>query len=205
MKSDNRTRCLRWKDRRGPAVWFLNTLTIIKVSNSHGQLSIIDHRMPPGHRTAIMKVRMRCSSRMADSRDSTRITHGAPGPALWCSRRAPSRTASPPPAPARAGSSSVVPPGGFDESGAAAGESAPDLRLPGLVRPDPDRLTQLATATAFRSSGYPVVAISGDAVRKPPAGRTLRADRPNRDRHRQRDTTLRIACITAGTRAHQHS
>jgi hypothetical protein len=34
----------------GQPFWFLNTLTITKVSSghSHGQLSILDHRVPPG-------------------------------------------------------------------------------------------------------------------------------------------------------------
>lgn len=35
---------------QGQPFWFLNTLTITKVSSghSHGQLSILDHRVPPG-------------------------------------------------------------------------------------------------------------------------------------------------------------
>ena len=37
-------------------------------------------------------------------------------------------------------------PGGFDQFVAAAGEPAPDLRLPGAVPPGLARLTQLVTA-----------------------------------------------------------
>jgi len=40
----------------------------------------------------------------------------------------------------------VASPGGFDQFVAAAGEPAPDLRLPVPVPPDPARLTRLATA-----------------------------------------------------------
>ena len=38
----------------GQAFWFLNTLTINKISTSdtHGQLSIVDHRVPAGLRAA---------------------------------------------------------------------------------------------------------------------------------------------------------
>ena len=40
----------------------------------------------------------------------------------------------------------IVALGGFDQFVAAAGERAPDLRLPEPVPPDPARLTQLAAA-----------------------------------------------------------
>jgi mannose-6-phosphate isomerase-like protein (cupin superfamily) len=52
MKSQNSTRTSGFvvAADEGPSYWFLNTLTITKVGSdhSHGQLSILDHRVPPG-------------------------------------------------------------------------------------------------------------------------------------------------------------
>jgi hypothetical protein len=52
MKSENLTRTSGFvvAADEGQPYWFLNTLTITKVGSdqSHGQMSILDHRVPPG-------------------------------------------------------------------------------------------------------------------------------------------------------------
>ena len=113
MKPANRTRAGGFvvAADEGQPFWFLNTLTITKVGSghSHGLLSILDHRVPPGfappphlhHQTdeALLVLDGQLNG-------SAGTTHGRPGPARWCSCPAPSRTASPSPTPGRAGSSS---------------------------------------------------------------------------------------------------
>jgi mannose-6-phosphate isomerase-like protein (cupin superfamily) len=52
MNSGNQvtTGCFVLAADDGQAIWFLNTLTITKVGSDqcHGQMSIVDHRVPPG-------------------------------------------------------------------------------------------------------------------------------------------------------------
>ena len=98
-------------DDDGEPFWFLNTLTITKVGAGHsqGQLSIVDHRMPPGfappphiHQEtdeALLVLDGQFQGFCGDS-------GWTPGPARWCSCRAPCRTASPSLTPGQAGSSS---------------------------------------------------------------------------------------------------
>ena len=95
----------------GQPFWFLNTLTITKVGSDqcHDQMSIVDHRVPPGfapRRISTTTATKRCSSWTARSTGSAGTTDGGPGPARWYSCPARSRTASPSPTPDRAGSSS---------------------------------------------------------------------------------------------------
>ena len=100
---------------QGQAFWFLNTLTITKVtsSDSQGRLSIVDHRVPPGfappphihhHSDEAFYIPDGTSPGSAGTRP------GQPGPAAWCSCHAASPTASPSPRPPRAGPSSWSPP-----------------------------------------------------------------------------------------------
>ena len=153
MKAGNHTRTGGFvvTADEGQPFWFLNTLTITKVSSrhSHGQLSIVDHRVPPGfappphlhHHSdeALLILDGQLNGFCGDH------PWKAPPGSLVLMPRA-YRTASPSPTPARPGSSSWPHPGGFDEFVAAAGEPAPDLRLPHPVPPDPALLTRLAAA-----------------------------------------------------------
>ena len=96
---------------QGQPYWFLGTLTIAKVSSDqcNGQLSILDHRVPPGfappphlhHHTdeALLILDGQLEGFCGDRRWQA-------GPARWCSCPARSRTASPSQTPGRAGSSS---------------------------------------------------------------------------------------------------
>jgi quercetin dioxygenase-like cupin family protein len=139
----------------GQAFWFLNTLTINKVaaSDSHGQLSIVDHRVPPGfappphlHEAADEALLVLdghfegfCGDQLwqADPGSLVFMPHGIPhGFHLW--QASPGRIIV------------IAAPGGFDQFVAAAGQPALDLRLPDPVPPDPARLTQLAAAHGIR-------------------------------------------------------
>ena len=139
----------------GRAFWFLNTLTINKVgaAETEGRLSIVDHRVPPGfappphiHRASDEtflvldgQVQGFCGSQAWTAGPGSlvflpsgiphgfQVSHAGPGRLIV-----------------------IVSPGGFDQFVAAAGEPAPDLRLPDPVPPDPGRLAQLAAAHGIR-------------------------------------------------------
>jgi hypothetical protein len=148
MKSGNRAHISGFvvAAEEGQPFWFLNTLTINKVGSqdTQGQLSIADHRVPPASRRRPASMRQatkRCSFWTASSTGSAVTGRGAPGPARWCScrERSPHGFTVSPAAPGRI--IVVVSPGGFDQFVAAADESAPDLRLPDPIPPDPALLT----------------------------------------------------------------
>ena len=135
----------------GQPFWFLNTLTITKVGSghSHGQLSILDHRVPPGfappahlhHQTdeALLVLDGQLNGFCGDH-----PWQAGPGSLVFMPRAIPHGFAVSDAGPGRI--IIVACPGGFDQFVAAAGEPAPDLCLPVPVPPDPARLTQLAAA-----------------------------------------------------------
>ena len=113
MKPANRTRADGFvvAADEGQPFWFLNTLTITKVGSghSHGQLSILDHRVPPGfappphlhHQTdeALLVLDGQLNGFCGDH-----PWQAGPGSLVFMPRAI--RTASPSPTPGRAGSSS---------------------------------------------------------------------------------------------------
>jgi mannose-6-phosphate isomerase-like protein (cupin superfamily) len=130
---------------------FLNTLTITKVASGqcHGQLSILDHRVPPGfappphlhHHSdeALLVLDGQLEGFCGEHR-----WRAGPGSLVFMPRAIPHGFTVSDAGPGRI--IIVASPGGFDEFVAAAGEPAPDLRLPVPVPPDPARLTRLAAA-----------------------------------------------------------
>jgi quercetin dioxygenase-like cupin family protein len=135
----------------GQAFWFLNTLTINKIrsEDSHGQLSIVDHRVPAGfapppHIHTRSDEALLVVDGQFDGFCGAQAWRAGPGSLVYLPHGIPHGfTVS------DAGSGRiivVVSPGGFDQFVAAAGEPARDLRLPQPVPPDPARLTQLAAA-----------------------------------------------------------
>jgi quercetin dioxygenase-like cupin family protein len=135
----------------GRAFRFLNTLTINKVGSedSHGQLSIVDHRVPPGFAPP---------PHVHEASDETflvldgefegfcgdRAWKAGPGSLVFLPRRIPHGFNVSEAGPGRA--ILVLSPGGFDQFVAALGEPTNDLRLPDPVPPDPARVVQLAAA-----------------------------------------------------------
>jgi mannose-6-phosphate isomerase-like protein (cupin superfamily) len=136
---------------QGQPFWFLNTLTITKVGSdhSHGQLSILDHRVPPGfappphlhHHSdeALLILDGQLDGFCGDHR-----WQAGPGSLVFMPRAIPHGFTVSDAGPGRI--IIVASPGGFDQLVAAAGEPALDLCLPVPVPPDPARLTHLAAA-----------------------------------------------------------
>jgi quercetin dioxygenase-like cupin family protein len=135
----------------GQAFWFLNTLTINKVSSNHsqGQLSIVDHRVPAGfappphiHQASDEAFLVLDGELEGFCGDQT--WRAGPGSLVYLPHGVPHCFTVSAAGPGRI--LVVVTPGGFDQFVAAAGEPARDLRLPEPAAPDPARLTQLAAA-----------------------------------------------------------
>jgi quercetin dioxygenase-like cupin family protein len=136
---------------QGQAFWFLNTLTINKVTSgdSQGRLCIVDHRVPPGfappphihhHSDEAFSIldgdfNGFCGDQAWQAGPGCLVflPHGIPH-GFTVSHDGPGRAII------------VVSPGGFDNLVADLGEPAPELRLPEPVPPDPARITQLAAA-----------------------------------------------------------
>ena len=146
----------------GQPFWFLNTLTITKVGSDQcgGQLSIVDHRVPPGfappphlhHQTdeALLVLDGQLNGFCGDH-----PWQAGPGSLVFMPRAIPHGFAVSDAGPGRI--IIVACPGGFDQFVAAAGEPAPDLCLPVPVPPDPARLTQLAAAHGIQILPHPSV------------------------------------------------
>lgn len=135
----------------GQAFWFLNTLTINKVSSghSHGRVSIDDHRMPPGfapppHIHQASDEMLLVLDGQLEGFCGDQKWQAGPGSLVFLPRAIPHGfTVS------EAGQGRILviaSPGGFDQFVAAAGEPAQALRLPEPVPPDPVLLTRLAAA-----------------------------------------------------------
>jgi mannose-6-phosphate isomerase-like protein (cupin superfamily) len=153
MKSQNHTRASGFvvAADEGQPFWFLNTLTITKVGSDQcgGQMSIVDHRVPPGfappphlhHHSdeALLILDGHLDGFCGDHR-----WRAGPGSLVFMPRAIPHGFAVSDAGPGRI--IIVASPGGFDQFVAAVGEPAPDLCLPVPVPPDPARLTQLAAA-----------------------------------------------------------
>ena len=153
MKSQNHTRTSGFvlAADEGQPFWFLNTLTITKVTSgdSQGQLSIVDHRVPPGFAPPPHIHHHSDEAFLILDGDFTGFCghqHWAAGPGclVFLPRGLPHGFTVSPAGPGRA--IIVVSPSGFDDFVAAAGEPAQQLRLPDPVPPDPARLAQLAAA-----------------------------------------------------------
>ena len=174
----------------GQPFWFLNTLTITKVGSDqcHGQMSIVDHRIPPGfappphlhHHSdeALLILDGQLDGFCGDHR-----WQAGPGSLVFMPRAIPHGFAVSDAGPGRI--IIVASPGGFDQFVAAAGEPASYLCLPVPVPPDPARLTQLAAATASRSCPARTVTTPGKLPRICPRVRRavppeLRASAANR-------------------------
>ena len=152
----------------GQPFWFLNTLTITKVGSghSHGQLSILDHRVPPGfappshlhHQTdeALLVLDGQLNGFCGDH-----PWQAGPGSLVFMPRAIPHGFAVSDAGPGRI--IIVACPGGFDQFVAAAGEPAPDLCLPVPVPPDRARLTQLAAAHGIQILPIPALTSTGQA------------------------------------------
>ena len=135
----------------GQAFWFLNTLTINKVSSddSQGQLSIVDHRVPAGfapppHIHQASDEAFLVLDGEFEGFCGDQAWRAGPGSLVYLPHGIPHGFTVSAAGPGRI--IVVVSPGGFDQFVAAAGEPARDLRLPEPVAPDPARLTQLAAA-----------------------------------------------------------
>ena len=136
----------------GPPYWFLNTLTITKVGSDqcHGQMSILDHRVPPGfappphihHHSdeALLILDGQLDGLCGDSR-----WRAGPGSLVFMPRAIPHGLASSP-TPGRGGLSSWPHPVASTSSSRPQAGQHPDLCLPVPVPPDPARLTELAAA-----------------------------------------------------------
>ena len=153
MKSENLTRASGFVVTAddGEPLWFLNTLTITKVSSGHsrGQLSIVDHRVPPGfapppHIHHHSDEALLILDGQLDGFCGDHSWRAGPGSLVFMPRAVPHGFAVSDAGPGRI--IIVASPGGFDQFVAAVGELAPELCLPVPVPPDPARLTQLAAA-----------------------------------------------------------
>jgi quercetin dioxygenase-like cupin family protein len=134
---------------QGQAFWFLNTLTITKVTSgdSQGRLSIVDHRVPPGFAPPPHIHHHSDEAFLVLDGDfagfcGDQAWAAGPGCLVFLPRGLPHGFTVSHAGPGRA--IIVVSPGGFDHFVAAAGEPAPQLRLPEPVPPDPAHLAQLA-------------------------------------------------------------
>ena len=162
MKAGNHTRTGGFvvTADEGQPFWFLNTLTITKVSSrhSHGQLSIVDHRVPPGfappphlhHHSdeALLILDGQLNGFCGDH-----PWQAGPGSLVFMPRAIPHGFTISDAGPGRI--IIVSSPGGFDQFVAAAGEPAPDLCLPVPVPPDPALLTRLAAAHGIQILSHP--------------------------------------------------
>ena len=151
MKSQNPTRTSGFvvTADEGQPFWFLNTLTITKVGSDqcHGQMSILDHRVPPGfapppHVHHHSDEALLILDGQLDGFCGDRTWRAGPDSLVFMPRAIPHGFTVSDAGPGRI--IIVASPGGFDQFVAAAGEPAPDLCLPVPVPPDPARLTQLA-------------------------------------------------------------
>ena len=139
----------------GQAFWFLNTLTINKVSSddSQGQLSIVDHRVPPGfapppHIHQASDEAFLVLDGEFEGFCGDQAWQAGPGSLGVLAARDPARL------------HRVRGRSGQDHRGrvtrrirpvrSSGGPAARDLRLPEPVAPDPARITQLAAAHGIR-------------------------------------------------------
>ena len=138
-------------DDDGEPFWFLNTLTITKVAAGHsqGQLSIVDHRMPPGfappphiHQLTDEALLVLDGQLQGFCGDSG--WNAGPGSLVFLPCGIPHGFRVSQAGPGRL--IVIVSPGGSGQFVTAAGEPAAGLRLPDPVPPDPARITQLAAA-----------------------------------------------------------
>jgi len=135
----------------GTPYWFLNTLTLNKLgaADTHGALSVVDHRVPAGFAPpphvhhgmdeAFYVIEGQISGFCGDKHWSA-----GPGSFVFLPRDVPHGFEVSPDGPARA--LVMVAPGGFDEFVAALGEPAGSLELPEPTAPDPARVVALAAA-----------------------------------------------------------
>jgi quercetin dioxygenase-like cupin family protein len=153
MNSDNQARTAGFvlAADEGQAFWFLNTLTINKVGSDHsqGQLSIVDHRVPPGfapppHIHQAQDEAFLVLDGQFEGFCGDQAWQAGPGSLVFLPRAIPHGFTVSDAGPGRI--IVVVSPGGFDQFVAAAGEPAPALRLPEPVPPDPALIAQLAAA-----------------------------------------------------------
>ena len=138
-------------DDDGEPFWFLNTLTITKVGSDHsrGQMSILDHRVPPGfappphihHHSDEAPLIL---DGHLDGFYGDHSWRAGPGSLVFMPRAIPHGFAVSDAGPGRI--IIVATPGGFDQFVAAAGDPAPELCLPVPIPPDPALLTRLAAA-----------------------------------------------------------
>jgi quercetin dioxygenase-like cupin family protein len=139
----------------GQAFWFLNTLTINKVGSddSQGQLSIVDHRVPPGfapppHFHEASDEAFLVLDGEFEGFCGDQGWRAGPGSLVFLPHGIPHGFSASGVGPGRL--IVVLSPGGFDQFVAAAGQPADDLRLPDPVAPDPALFTQLAAAHGIR-------------------------------------------------------
>ena len=153
MTSDSQTRTSGFvmAADEGEAFWFLNTLTINKVSSgdTEGRLCIVDHRVPPGfapppHIHQASDEALFVLDGELEGFCGDQEWRAWPGSLVFLPRAIPHGFSVSTAGPGRL--IVVVSPGGFDQFVAAASEPAQALRLPDPVPPDPAMLTQLAAA-----------------------------------------------------------
>jgi mannose-6-phosphate isomerase-like protein (cupin superfamily) len=135
----------------GPAFWFLDTLTLTKVSggDTGGGFTVLDHRCPPGFAPP-PHIHRYCDEAFFilegqfDGFCGERLWNGGPGTLVFLPRGVPhgfrvselgqGRTLL------------ILGPAGFDAFVADVGEPAERLVLPEPARPDPARVAELAAA-----------------------------------------------------------
>lgn len=153
MTSDSQTRTSGFvmAADEGEAFWFLNTLTINKVScgDTEGRLCIVDHRVPPGfapppHIHQASDEALFVLDGELEGFCGDREWRARPGSLVFLPRAIPHGFSVSTAGPGRL--IVVVSPGGFDQFVAAASKPAQALRLPEPVPPDPAMLTPLAAA-----------------------------------------------------------
>ncbi len=153
MNSDNRARTDGFvlAADEGQAFWFLNTLTINKVGSddSQGQVSIVDHRMPPGfapppHIHQVSDETFLVLDGQLEGFCGDQKWQAGPGSLVFMPRAIPHGFTVSEAGPGRI--IIVASPGGVDQFVAAASQPAQALRLPNPVPPDPALLAQLAAA-----------------------------------------------------------
>jgi quercetin dioxygenase-like cupin family protein len=139
------------REDEGEAFWFLNTLTINKVGehHTHGELAIVDHRVPAGfappphiHRGAD-EILFVLDGHLEGFCGTTNWEAG-PGSLVFLPRDVPHGLHVSDAGPARA--LVILAPAGFDRFVAALGEPAQRLTLPEPVAPDAARVVEVAAA-----------------------------------------------------------
>jgi quercetin dioxygenase-like cupin family protein len=149
------------RDDEGNAFWFLNTLTINKVEgdDTHGDLTIVDHRVPAGfnppphvHR-GVDEAFYILEGEFEGFCGDTQWQAG-PGSLVFLPRDLPHGFKVTDASPGR--TLLILAPAGFDRFVAALGEPAAELTMPTPTQPDIARVVEIAAAHGIQILPPPV-------------------------------------------------